>query len=298
MDAEGLETFLTIHREGGFSRAAARLNRTQPAISRRIRLLEEELAVALFERTADGPVLSQAGSTLLPYAERALAALRDAENAVRALKETVAGPLPLAVVGTLASTRLSAALRKFARDFPAVDLSLRTATSAEVGTLVRRGEAVIGLRYDADPSPDLSSEIIAEEALVVICARDHRLAKRSIARFAQLRDERWLAFPDVPGRQEMPAAHIFALFVTHGLGDVSWTAVDSLTAQKRLVEAGFGIALVAESAVAEERANGSLSIIKIKDLRARRPVAAVTRKGGFLSTAATGLLERLRKARL
>ena len=70
LDSEALHTFVTIHRAGGFSVAARRLHRSQPAISRRIALLEEELGAPLFERVAGGVVLSQAGQVLLPYAER------------------------------------------------------------------------------------------------------------------------------------------------------------------------------------------------------------------------------------
>jgi len=70
MDTEALETFVAVHREQGFSRAARVLHRTQPAISRRISLLEHELGAPLFERVTGGIVLSQAGRVLLPYAER------------------------------------------------------------------------------------------------------------------------------------------------------------------------------------------------------------------------------------
>src|SRR5215472_15758270 len=103
MDADALDTFLAIHREGGFSPAARRLGRTQPAISQRIALLEEELGVKLFERGSGGLKLSQAGQVLLPYAERAMAALHDAKAAVRALATEDSGPLTLAIVGSLAS---------------------------------------------------------------------------------------------------------------------------------------------------------------------------------------------------
>src|SRR4029450_10585716 len=92
MDTEALETFVAVHREQGFSRAARVLNRTQPAISRRISLLGHELGAPLFERVTGGIVLSQAGRVLLPYAERALAAVKDATEAVRGLRAEAGGP--------------------------------------------------------------------------------------------------------------------------------------------------------------------------------------------------------------
>src|SRR3569623_2135721 len=131
MDSDALYTFLTIHRRGGVSKAAIFLLRSQPAISRRIALLEQELGVPLFERVAGRTRLSAAGRVLIPYAERAVAAAQDAEQAIRALTKQASGPVSLAVTGTLADRRLSAIMRRFARAHPDVALTLRTATSAE-----------------------------------------------------------------------------------------------------------------------------------------------------------------------
>ena len=170
MDSDALLTFLTVHRRGGISSAAKALHRSQPAISRRIALLEQELGVPLFERIAGRTMLSDAGRVMVPYAERAVAAAQDAENAVRALARPNSGPIALAVVGTLAGGRLSAILKRFAAEHPEVELSLRTATSAEVSDLIRRGEATIGLRYDRDRSRDLDCELLFAERLQVVCA--------------------------------------------------------------------------------------------------------------------------------
>lgn len=294
MDGEALQTFLTVYRQQGFSKAAKVLHRTQPAISRRIRLLEEELGVPVFERAAGPVVLSQAGQTLLPYAERALAALQDALSAVRELRTGHAGQVSLATVGTLAGGELSGVLRRFAQRHPTVNLTLRTARSVEVSDLVRRGEVTLGLRYERDRSRDLRCEELASEPLRVVCAPAHRLAGRSIRALRELRDERWLAFPEVPGQREIAATHVFAVFLSLGLGEVDWTPVDSLTVQKRLVEAGLGLALMTESSVAEERAAGAIRIIDVADLRAAMPVYLVTRREGFLSGAAQALASLLR----
>jgi DNA-binding transcriptional LysR family regulator len=173
-------------------------------------------------------------------------------------------------------------------------LSLRTATSAEVSGLIARGEATIGLRYDRDASRDLDCELLFAEPLQVVCAPDHPRAGRRVRKLAELRGERWIAFPVVPGRREIAASHVFALFQVNGLGDVAWTPVDSLTAQKRLVEAGFGIALLSQSNAAEELASSALATIEVGDLVASHDVVAVTRRGGFLSAASRRLLEIIR----
>ena len=295
MDSDALDTFLAVHRKGGISNAAKFLHRSQPAISRRIALLEQELGVPLFERVAGRARLSDAGRVLIPYAERAVAAAQDADQAIRALTKQNAGPVSLAVTGTLADSRLATIMKRFARENPAVALTLRTATSAEVSDLIRRGEATIGLRYNLDRAGDLACELVLTEALQVVCAPDHPLAGKRVKRLAELRGERWIAFPETRGRREIAAAHVFALFLTQGLGEVEWTAVDSLTAQKRLVEAGFGLALLARSHVAEELRAASIATIAVGDLAADQDVVLVTRRGGFLSAAAERLLDTIRR---
>ncbi len=185
-------------------------------------------------------------------------------------------------------------MKRFAREHPDVDLTLRTARSAEVSDLIRRGEATIGLRYDSDRSTDLDYERLFAERLQVVCAPDHPRAGGRVRKLTELRNERWIAFPEVPGRREITASHVFALFQTHGLGEIDWTPVDSLTAQKRLIESGLGIALLAQSTVADELKASTIATIEVGDLEASHHVIAVTRRGGFLSAASRRLLDIIR----
>lgn len=293
MDAEALLTFLTIHRAGGFSAAAARLHRSQPAISRRIALLEAEIGAPVFERTAAGVILSQAGQTLVPHAERVLAALEDAKSAVHALREGDGGAVSLAAVGTLAGPSLIPVLQRYRRQAPNASLSLSTATSSQISDLVRRGEATLGIRYFEDRSPDLQCHAMAPERLVVACAPDHPLAGGAVEGLADLIDEHWLVFPRRDPDGEIAAGTIAAQFLIRHIGAFRWSAVDSLTAQKRLVEAGFGVSLMPETSLSEELAAGMLATITIEDLQAFNPVFAIQRRGGYLSGAARTLLALL-----
>jgi DNA-binding transcriptional LysR family regulator len=296
MDLDALRTFVAIHRSGSVTRASAELFRSQPAVSRRLTLLEGELGVPLFERVPGGVVLGEAGRALLPFAEAVLATLRDAEAAVRAVHSADTGSVTVALVGTLASTDLTAVLRRFARHHPGVDLVPRTATSREVSDLVRRGEVSLGLRYGSDPDPALRCEALFGERMVVVAAAEHRLASAQDIAMAALADQRWIAFPEPPDRPETSGAAIRRVLDAVGVVDSEVLRIDSLTAQKRLVEAGFGIALVPDSSVREELAAGSLVVLDVADLDLSVPVTAVTRRGGFLSAAARTLLDELRLA--
>ena len=103
-----------------------------------------------------------------------------------------------------------------------------------------------------------------------------------------------MAFPGAREAREATADSLFAQFLVRGIASLKWTPVDSLTAQKRLIEAGFGLALLPESAIREERGSGSLATIEVADLRAANPVFAIVRKGGFLSPAARDLVALLK----
>jgi len=285
-----IETFVSIARRGGFARAAESLHRSQPAISRRVEMLEQQLGTPLFERVRGGVILTEAGRALLPYAEAALAGLKDGAEAVRGLARGERGAVSVALVGTLASTRFAAMLRQFGQRHPAVRLELRTANSQEVSDLVRRGEATLGLRYFTDPDPGLVSEQVTEEALVLACSPDHRLAGRRVRDPGVLAGERWVTFPPQRRRREPFATALEQRLAAAGIEAAEIVRIDSLTAQKRLVEAGFGIALLIESSVQEELRLGSLEIIDAPALRGGVPVTLVRRRNGYLSGAARSLV--------
>jgi DNA-binding transcriptional LysR family regulator len=293
MSIDEIATFVSIARLGGFARAAAALHRSQPAISRRVEMLEQELGAKLFERVPGSIVLTEAGRAFLPHAESVLAGIQDGVEAVRELERGERGAIALALVGTLASTRLSGLLRQFARRHRGVTVSLRTATSQEVSDLVRRGEATLGLRYFPDADPMLACEPVMEEALVVACAPDHALAGKRVRDPRRLVGERWVVFPPPHRRRESFVGIQEQRLAAAGLADADRVRIDSLTAQKRFVEAGFGLALLIESSVQEELRAGSITLIDVPALRAKAPVVLVRRRAGHLSGAARALAERL-----
>ncbi len=289
MDVDEIRTFVSIAQLGGFTRAAGRLNRSQPAISRRIGLIEQELGAPLLERVRGGVKLTEAGRAFLPFAEAVLAAIEDGREAVRATVSEQQGAVSLALVGTLADTHIVDVLRQFARRSKSVNLDLQTASSTEVSDLVRRGEATLGLRYFDNAHPDLVSRVVGAEALLVVCSADHPLAGRRIRSAQQLAGERWVAFPAARGRESFGRV-LERQLVSAGLDGAAVTLIDSLTAQKRLVEAGFGIALVPESSVRDELRLGTLKRLDAPELRTTVPVTIIHRRKGYLSSAARALL--------
>lgn len=294
MEVAEIEAFLRIVSDGGFTRAAQALHISQPAISRRIELLERELGAPLFERLREGARLTEAGRAFLPYARQALAALRDGAAAVRAVDREEAGEIVVALVGSLASTSLTARLWRFREDHPAIRLRLRTARSAEVSELVVSGEATFGVRYFGDPDPGVVALPAYEEMLAVVCSPRHPLARELHPSVQSLAGMPWVGFPRGPRSSGDAFVQTQArLLAANGLADAEVLAVDSLTAQKRLVEADFGLGLLPESAVEEEMRLGTLHRLEIAELRASIPVTVIYRAAGYLSSAARSLRDML-----
>lgn len=299
MELDHLEAFVSIVRRGGVTRAAAALHLSQPAISRRLHLLEHEVGAPLFERIGRTFVLTQAGRAFLPHAQAVLASMRDALEAVSALSDASRGTVTLALVGTLASTQLTRSLARFREQHPRIDLRLRTALSAEVSELVRSGDAALGLRYRADSSRELSSRLLFDERMLVVCAAQCRLARRAHVPARALANERWIAFPPRPGRAPEPYANALEQrLAANGLDAAEIVPIDSLSAQKRMVEAGFGLALMPESSVVEELRAKTLCALRAPSMRASVPVMLIQRRNAYASAAtqalATYLLEHKR----
>jgi len=293
MEFDHVEAFVAIVRRGGVTRAAASLHLSQPAVSRRLDLLEHEVGAALFERTHGGARLTEAGRAFLPHAEAVLASAHDGVEAVRALERPGTGAVTLALVGTLASTALTTRLLRFRRAHPHVRLSLRTALSDEVSGLVRRGEATLGLRYSADPHPDVVSIPLYGEPQVVVCSATHRLARAKRVTPRALAGEAWVAFPARQGSGDSYARILDERLAACRLSGAEIIPIDSLTAQKRLVEAGFGLGLLPKSSVEEELRVGTLRRLDVPAMRASIPVVLVHRRRAYLSGAARALMTLL-----
>jgi DNA-binding transcriptional LysR family regulator len=288
-----VEAFLAVARCGGFTAASPTLHLSQPAISRRIQLLERELGAPLFERLPGGLTLTDAGRAFVPHAEAVVASMRDGHEAVHAVRDTEVGTVTLAMVGTLASTAVADRLRQFRDTHPATDLQIRTALSLEVSALVRRGDATLGLRYRSDPDTALVSTIIYDEPLVPVCSPRHRFARRKVEPQA-LVGERWLAFPARPGNAPEPySTSITGWLVSHGLDESEVVVVDSLTAQKRMAEAGFGLALLPASGIDEELRCQTLVKLRLSGTGPTVPVALIHRRAAFQSGAMRSLIDLL-----
>jgi DNA-binding transcriptional LysR family regulator len=297
MEMIEVEAFVTIARVGGFTRAAEALHLSQPAISRRIELLERELGAPLFERVHGGIRLTDAGRAFLPHAQAVLLAVRDGAEAVRAVAHEDRGVVTLALVGTLANAQLTEHLRRFREVYPAIRLTLHTARSDEVSALVLAGDAQLGLRYGDDPHPDLVCVRVHEEAMVIVASAHHQLSEDGPLRPEALVGLPWVAFPTGKGEAADAYTQLFTRQLhAAGLAGAEVISIDSLTAQKRLIEAGFGLGMLPISSIEEERRLGTLRVLDVPALAAATPIVRIHRRRGYMGRAVRRLAETLAEA--
>ena len=177
MDA-GPDAFLAVAESGSFSTAAERLFLTQPAVSKRIAQLEQQLGTRLFDRVGRRIRLTEAGEALLPRARQVLLDLEDMSRAISNLTGTVSGTLRIGTSHHIGLHRLPPVLRRFSREYPDVKLDIHFIDSEEAWEAVLHGDLEMGVvTLPPQPDPRLHSQAVWQDPLVFMAAPEHPLAR-------------------------------------------------------------------------------------------------------------------------
>ena len=178
MDTQALTAFLAVAESGSFSTAAERLFLTQPAVSKRIAQLEQQLGTRLFDRVGRRIRLTEAGEALLPRARQVLLDLEDMSRAISNLTGTVSGTLRIGTSHHIGLHRLPPVLRRFSREYPDVKLDIHFIDSEEAWEAVLHGDLEMGVvTLPPQPDPRLHSQAVWQDPLVFMAAPEHPLAR-------------------------------------------------------------------------------------------------------------------------
>ncbi|HEY6330959.1 MAG TPA: LysR family transcriptional regulator, partial [Blastocatellia bacterium] len=192
MDLFQLEVFLTVAREGSFSRAAEKLYRTQPAISQAVRKLERELDEPLFDRSSRDGTLTDAGRVLQDYSEKLLNLRKDAHQALKELRELYKGKLSIAA-NEYTCQYLLPVLGEFRKHYPLVKVTvLRSLASRIPSDLLNHNVELGVLSFDPD-EPALKSIVVYNDELALVAHPQHPLAAAGQVTIQQLGAESFVA---------------------------------------------------------------------------------------------------------
>lgn len=286
IDLARLEAFVEVAMVRSFSRAAERLNLTQPTVSARIAQMEAQLGVGLFERLGRRVRLTDAGQALLPHAQRTLQAARDAAEAVHALRAGGGGSLVIGTAPTVGTYVLPGLLQRYAAAQPNVEISIRTGRSHEVSQMVLDDEVQIGFERELG-HPEIDSVPLYEDDIVLFASQHHPLASKGPISPAEIANQAVIFF------DTGSSYHAISQTVFHSSGTAPRHSidVDSLEMAKRLVLRGLGLAFLPKVAVEDELRRGQLAPIEIQSaMPIRRSIAVIRRRRRSLSDAALSFL--------
>jgi len=279
MQLRHLKTFVVVARTLNFSRAAERVHLSQSSVSEQMQALESDLDVALFDRSRRQLALTPAGERLLVHAQDLLQLAEQTYEAVAMAANAIAGPLRLGGLETLCTAYLPALLATFRQQHPDVQLALTTGNSGDLRECVLAGDIDLAFVYGAAPEePALESEVIAEEALLVLVPPGHRLASHARIGNDDLAGEDFLV--TLPG------------CVYRGMFDRAFPTESaprrvgeyaSLGTIRGLVDAGQGCALLPAAVVA---GHPGVNAVPWHGEGERTPIRMLWRRRGALSAAA------------
>lgn len=286
MELRHLRYFEAVARHSHVTRAAAELHIAQPALSKQISQLEQELGVALFDRVGRNVRLTEAGEALLPHARAAMAQVEAARAEMAERIGLRRGRATVGTTPTVGTQLLPTVLAAFNKQFPGIELRLHEAGVQTLLDLLETGltdVAVVTLPVDDE---HLTVVPLFSEEMMLAVWRGHSLAARAEVRLRELEHEPWLLSPENYELRETTlnacAAAGFTPRVVLDGGEM-----DTLL---RFVAAGIGVALVPRLAV-----NGTdeLATLQVSDQRLTRSLGIVWRGDRVASPAARALREFL-----
>ncbi len=285
MDSTNLKTFITVAELGSFSLAGERLYLTQPAVSKRIKALEQELDTHLFDRIGRRVSLTEAGRTLLPRAQAILQAMEDSRRELGNLSSEVGGRLSIGTSHHIGLHRLPPVLRRFSRDYPAVELDLQFMDSEAACRAVQTGQLELGIvTLPSQPLADLDSTQIWSDPLSVVVGHEHPLASETELTPRALADH-----PAILPAHGTYTREILEQAIVPELGSLRvGMNTNYLETIKMLVSVGLGWSVLPDSMLGEE-----LLALEIPGLTLSRQLGYVHHQQRTLSNAARAMLDQL-----
>ncbi len=270
-----LRVFLAVTEQSGFSRAAAKLRLSQPAVSKSVRELERQVGLALIDRSERGATLTDAGRALAARATELFAVEQAAEAELRSLRGVARGRLDIGASTTIATYMLPAVLSEFHTRHPSVALHVTSANTRAVASMLLRRKIDVALVEGPVESARIEVRHWRDDRLVVIAPRDHPLtSKRSVSSGA-LQHLPFIVRERGSGTREIAARAL----ASRGITVKRVLVLASTEAIKQAVAAGLGLAIVSAAAAADQIALETIGVVRTSDLPLQRSLAQLTVRG-------------------
>lgn len=286
MDLDHLKTFVEVAKEGNFSRAAAKVFRSQPAVSAQIRQLEEDYQQRLFDRSGKAVRLTPAGEILLQYAQSLLRLHDESRNALSHASEETRGVLSIGANEATFLYVLPKVFERFHNKYSSVRISVYRNFSRKIIEKIELGAVDVGIVTLPVKSACLRVIPIFRDELQFVIQANHPLASKKVVTLSEIAEVP-LIFPKT-GSTRQALERMFnpyrdILRISMELG--------SITLIKQFVAGGFGASVISTTFAQDDIHAGRLRLIPIKDLKLKRELGLVYRKDRTLPRAAMAFVE-------
>lgn len=285
MELTELRVFLKVAAERSFSRAAMKLHRTQPAVSQAVRRLEDSVGERLFDRATKDATLTDAGRLLRDYAERLLRLSEEAETAVKDLRDLRRGRVLIGA--NEASVHVALPLiARFRELHPLVHVDVRRVPARQIGAEVAQGTLDFGVLTFQPAEPRLGSIGLGNDELVMLVHPTHPLAKLKEVTLTECARQTLIAHNDPSHVRD----RVLRTFEQHHIPANILISLPSLEGIKRAVGMQLGVALLPRRCAEAEIERGELMALAMPEIRLRRTIRLVFRRGGERSHASAAFL--------
>ncbi|MGZ6143893.1 MAG: LysR family transcriptional regulator, partial [Myxococcales bacterium] len=250
MELHQLQCFIDVVEKGGFRRATARVDMTQPALSYQIKRLEEELGVPLFHRRAGGIAPTEAGRIFLEHAHKVIEQVREAHRAVRELSEATKIELRIGTLPCIGAYFLPQALREIRSRFPTVRPKLTYGDSSALLASLIACELDVALVADPQPDARVQQELVLEDRFSAVSGRGSAFFGRASVAVRELAQARIVLL----SAKTSTGALIRRFLEGEGVTATPVLTTDDPESIKMLVEEGMGITILPD--MATEEVNG------------------------------------------
>ena len=286
MELSTLRVFMTVANERSFSRAAEKLERTQPAVSLALQRLESELGEKLLDRSAKDVMLTDAGRTVLEYARRFQNLESELQNSMAELRDHSAGRL---VIGANESTGLYLLhhIEQYRKLYPRIKVQVRRSFSSRIPDEIVDGNLELGVISYQPRDERLKSRVIFSDSLAFVVAPKHRLAARKEVPISELADEIFIAHNVISPYREI----VLRVFQDRGVRlnmDIEMPTVETI---RWMVEANQGVAFLPRMCVEQEIAEKRLVSVRVPEIDVERKIYLVQPSRRAVSYAADAFLQ-------
>ena len=289
MEFSQLKAFISVAQNCSFSITANELHLTQPAISKRISTLEEQLDCILFDRIGHHIQLTQAGELLLPRAIKILQDVEDCKREIHSLDDAVSGKLTLASSHHIGLHRLPEVLKNYAKRYQDVELDFQFLESEQACEAVRVGKielAVITLPLETDEK--LLTVELWNDPLICMVNKEHPMCTLADVTLGQLASYPML----LPERDTFTRQIIERPFIDNKLKLNARMTTNELESLRMMVEIGLGWSILPKSMLREP-----LVEIQVHGLKLDRKLGLVRNKSRILSSSAEAMINLLESTR-